>query len=282
MKLKKPLLFFLLLHLLVLPVCVSAAPAAATDLKTLVTRSQSKMLALQNYHMTLQTTIASAVQGQDFRTLTTGEFDLQQKPLLVQGDLTVSVNFAGKAFNQSVSQYMEESGNQLTVYSKVNETWTRQQMPFKYNPVQDYQDYIGAIKSLAVKSETDQQLVLEVVATGDAIKERLARSFDSMNAFFPAGFKRPPDFFANIGDMAYTMTIDKKSGLVLEMNIDVSNLMSSVGVTLVESMETLPAEQKQVLAKIFTQMKMTTTISFSQFNTTDPVIIPEEARNPAP
>ena len=61
--------------------------------------------------------------------------NLQQNPLLCENNMVINSDTPQGKIEQKVLQYMQEAGDQLVVYSSVNNHWTKQSLPkSSYNP----------------------------------------------------------------------------------------------------------------------------------------------------
>ena len=83
--------------------------------------------------------------------------------------------------------------------------------------------------------------------------------------------------FKDLGDFTYTITISKKDNIVSKMNMDLSNMMASIGVNIAEKQD-IPEDKKQIIRDLFANMKMESSITLSQFNQVGPISIPPEAK----
>lgn len=275
MKNRKPVVvvFILCVILLLSMYSIGAcSPGNGSDPKEVVLTANKNLQKLKSYHMTIKNHMEFSLQGKNINVLTNGECDLQVKPLIMKNVMVVSTNVP-KQPEQTVTQYIEQSENQLIIYSKNNEQWTKMVVPY-YNPLNEYENYFKGIVSVTLINETPDLAVYEVKESAEYLKENINRAFDSIG-MQNAGMGK--EIFKDLGDFTYTITISKKDNIVSKMNMDLSNMMASIGVNIAEKQD-IPEDKKQIIRDLFANMKMESSITLSQFNQVGPISIPPEAK----
>jgi len=271
-------LFSIMMALCMMSMVISACSSstvAKADPKETVTKAYQKLASLTNYHMTLDVTNSMTVQGKTMNSVVKGELDIQQNPMLCKNIMSISSEMDSRKNEQTITQYMEESGEKVIVYSGFGGKWNKQSMEKSdYNPLSDYDGYMKAITSVTQKSEDANSTVFEVIASGSALKEKMQEQLSKMN------MKKDSitdDMLKDLGDLKYTVTVDKKSGYISKIDIDLSSFMSKLGNNLAASQQ-IPDNQKEMVKEMFTSMKISSTATLSNFNSAEKIIIPEEAK----
>jgi hypothetical protein len=255
----------------------SAAPAPA-DPKETVMQAYQKLLSLKSYHMNMDTINSMSVQGRYIYTVMNGDVDLQTTPLLSRSNMSITIDFDSKEINKKTVQYIEESGDKIIVYSYTNNQWIKQSLPKgSYNPLSEYENYIKGIKSVTIKDDNVDSTVFEVVVKGSYLKENIKQSLASMGM---AKMVLSDDFLKDIDDLTYSVTIDKNTGTISKMEIDLSDFMSKFGNNLVDSMP-IPEQKKSIMKEMFSSMKIVMNITLSQFNSVEKFTIPQEVKEPS-
>jgi hypothetical protein len=253
---------------------VNASPVGPDPKETVIKASQ-KLLGFKNYHMTLATTTSMAVQGKHVKSVVKSEFDVQVNPLLGKNNMDITTYADANIITQKLVQYLEQSGDQLIVYSNADNQWFKQSIPLAgYNPLKQHENYIKAIKSATVKSEDAKATVFAVVADGSYMKEELKRNMAL------AGMQKiqlTDEFLKGLNDLTYEITIDKQTGTISRMEMDLSDFMSRFGTSLVETMQ-MPDDKKTMIREMFSSMKIVMNATFSQFNKVRKITIPQEAK----
>ena len=87
----------------------------------------------------------------------------------------------------------------------------------------------------------------------------------------------PAELLKDIGDLKYSVTIDKKSSYITAMTIDMSEFTAKIGANFASAKE-VPADQKKALTEMFANMQAKSSFTFSQFDSVSKITIPEEAK----
>lgn len=261
-----------------------AEQAGGTDYRDIFLKANEKLLQMKSYHATVDLTGAMTLDGKDMNASATCEIDLAVKPMLMRNAMTVAADFAGKHDEFTMTQYAEEVGDKMTVYTQLGPSpkWIRQLVPNLY-PGGKYEevarknlDYVAkAIANVTLVRETDEALVLEVTFDFGTLLASVAKDMVS-----PDGKKLElPEFlFAGLKDMVETVEVDKKSLLLSSASFDLTPVIASVGEKLVETFKP-PASQKAMIMEILGSLKVQGSITFSRYNAITPIVIPFEARN---
>ncbi|BBB89901.1 MAG TPA: hypothetical protein PKA28_19195 [Methylomusa anaerophila] len=255
----------------------ASSPVTATDPKETVAKAYQKFQSLKSYHMTIDFTSVLSFRGNNINTVMKGEGDVRVKPMLGKNIMNITMDItsdnAPKKIERQLVQYFEETGNQITVYSNIDNQWIKQSTP-NYYPLNEYDNYIKAITSVTQISEDANSTIFEVIASGSYLQENLERYMASAGM---KNMKVTADLLQDLGDFKYTIAVDKKTSLISRMDIDLSDFMPKIANKLVES-QNMPADQKTVIKEMFDNMKIITTVAFSEINRGEKITIPKEAK----
>ena len=254
--------------------CPVNAAALQQDHKETVIQASQKLLNFANYRMTIDSTTLMTVQGKHVKSVVKGEYDVQVKPLLGKNTIDITTYVDSDQYTNKIVQYIEENEDQIAIYSNMDKQWLRQSLPkAAYNPLNDYNSYIKAIKNVTIKNQDADATVFKVVASGTYMKEELKRSMALVGV---GNIQLTDDFLKELSDLTYYLTIDRKTGTVTRVAMDSSDFMKQFGNSLVDTMQ-VPNDKKALLREMFNSMKTVTHISFSQFNKIGKITIPQDA-----
>jgi len=272
------ILILVCITMLVVSVCSASKSTAATDTdsKQMVIAAFEKLNTVKNYHMTMENNYTLTYQGEALNLGVKSEADAQTEPLLVKNNMVFTMESTWEKKEKRTMQYVEENQGQIVAYSYLNNQWTKQVIT-QFSPLAAYEDYFKAIKSVTLLKESAKTRVFAVVVESSYLSNELERM---MNAVGMQKVKLPKGIFKDIGDLSYTVTIDKKTAAITKVNMDLSGLLVSVGNNIVESLE-LPDEKKMAISEMLATVKASATIIFSQINRVDGLQIPPEVKNTA-
>lgn len=272
----KGMLFLVMFWLLMVSASGTGAcsPANGADPNEVVRKAYQKFLDVKSYHMTMGVTTSMTVFGNNLNVVMNGESDVQVKPMLMKSIMTVKMNMGQNQSEQTILQYAEQAGDQFVVYSNAKNQWVKQSVPM-VNPMNEYDNYFKGITSVTPVRETADATVYEVTVSGSYLRENIERAMASAGA---KNMKLPMEIFNNLGDFKYTLFIDKKTAMISEMVIDLSDFIKTIGANIAE-MPNVPEGQKKMLKEMFGNARMVTTVSFSQINGVGKIQIPQEAKN---
>lgn len=271
---------------LLLMLCITAMLAAACSLpgvsrsitadpKETVTKGYQKLNSLKNYHMSMELKTSMSLQGKNINSVMNSDTDVQKNPMVCKNTYHIISDIDAKRTEQTMVQYIEESGDQFAVYSNIRNQWIKQTIPKDgFNPVNDYEEHIKAITSVVLKNEDAATAVFDVVADGNALRGQIQRNLAAI------GIQKSNisnDLFKDIGDLKYSVTIDKKTATVCKIDMDLSDIMAKIGSNIAVSNE-IPEAQKEFIKDMFDDMSIKSSVAFSQLNGVDKIVVPEEAK----
>ncbi len=252
---------------------LSASAATNNDSKEYVIQAYEKMNKLNSYHLTIGTVGSMEVQGQTMNIVMNGEADYQVKPVLFKSVMAMTMDVNSQKNEQTIEQYMEQVGSQLVIYTKLNGKWVKQVMPY-YDPLAEYSNYFKAIKSVKQIHETSDDKVFEVVISGKYMQENIKRIMASTGA---AKVELPADLFNNLGDFTFAIAVNKETDSVSKITMDMTSFLAQFGKN-IAGLKEVPNNQKEMVRAMFNSIKMTTAVTFSQPNSVEKIVIPQEAK----
>lgn len=259
---------------------VSAAGAEAApeiNAREFVDQAYRQFLELESYHMAIGISAELEVKGQKAKSHTTSEGDIRLKPLLGKNMLMATVYVGEQKIEQQIAQYFQQEGNQLIVYSNIDHQWHKDTMPY-LQPVSQLQDYLGAIKDAALLREDDSHLIFAVTVDAGYAAGNLEDYIASAGVRkLKLSSEALREVLKNAGDFDYTLTIDKQTGAIVSAHMDFTELMARISKSMIASTAT-PADQKQLMREVFSNMRLVVDANFSQFNDIGNIVIPAEAK----
>jgi hypothetical protein len=253
----------------------ASASAGATEeaSKEMVVKSYKNLAKVKSYHMTVDAVRYQFFQEKSIKIVIKSECDVQIKPMVYKSTTDMVMEVEGRGLQVRELQYMEEIDGQRIVYSAQDNRWFKQIIP-RYSPFDDYDAYFKEIKSVKRINETVREVLFEVKVNGSYLRDKLNKRLGSAS---PQKAELDNELLS-LGDFTYQVTIDKKSMLVSKLNIDMSEFLAKRGSTITESNQ-VPENQKDMIKEMFSNMKVSTTIAFSQWDSIGKIIIPDAAKN---
>jgi branched-chain amino acid transport system substrate-binding protein len=267
--------------------CAQSAPAAGEDYRAVLTKANEQFLKIKSYHMSMELTGYISFEGKEASFVGGGEADAQLKPMLMKNVISVAVEAAGSGNEFTFTQYTEEAGDKITLYSQAGGKWSRTVMP---NPTpatiakrdeamrKSLELFSKAIGSVTLVRETDDSLFLDVALNLGSLLEGMGEIMP------PADGKKPvipPDIVESLKelkDLVYTVEIDKKTLLYSSVSFDLSAFVGSIGEKLIEVAK-VPPEKQAAIRETLNSLQIKGSIAFSRYNAIVPIIIPPEAKN---
>jgi hypothetical protein len=270
--------FLMLIVGLCMALLISGCASPATkkvDPKDVVMNAYQKLASLKNYHASMDVTSSFMVKDKNVNMVMKGEMDIQQKPMMFKNTLNIISDTGSQKLEQKIVQYAEESGNQLIVYSNLDNKWVKQAMDkADCDPIKDFDNYFKGITSVTQKSEDGDAVTYEVVVSGSYVKEKLQKAVESMGM---KNLQITDERMKSLGDFKYTVKIDKKTSNISKIDIDLSSFMAKLGESLAQD-QSVPDDQKQMIKDIFSSMKTSSSMTLSQFDSVGEISIPAEAK----
>lgn len=273
-----PVLVLLCMAMLVGSVCSAgrSTAAASKDPKQIVIAAFEKLNTVKNYHITMENQYLLTYQGETLSLTVKSECDAQADPLLVQNNMTFTMDSKWEQKEQKTTQYIEADQGKIIAYSFVNDHWAKQILT-EFNPLAVYDDYFKAIKHVSLLKEAPETSDFAVVIKSGFLSKEIERM---MNALGLQKMKLPEGAFQDIGELTYTVTIDRRTATITQVHMDLSGILRNFGKSIIESLD-MPSEKKVIISELLSTVKASAVISFSQMNQIEGLQVPAEIKSSA-
>ena len=271
------LLFCITILLVFTSTSNAATPITTTNSTQIYKKASQNLINLKSFHMIFNITSDVYLRGSNINAVVNGEFDIEAKPLAIRTALQLTLDGGPMTIKKHLLQYIEESGKELIIYSNFENQWLKQVVPYSKSP-NESEDILKGIISIIPISEDNTSIVFEVTRDSNYISSQLERSLAASGA--PTNNLKTnllTDFLKNAGNLKSTVTVDKKTTTISHITMDLSNFAFELG-NMLAKLPDIPDAQKSGLKDILTNMQSTASISFSNFNNAEKIIIPENAK----
>lgn len=285
---KSFLLIALLISALVLAGCSSAAPAikdltAGKTAQEIVEETFDKLYDLNNYEMDLTTNVKMITDGETMDMSMSGQAVVFQNPMKMKMLLNAAI--PGVEEEMQLEQYMIQEEQVITMYQNINDQWFKTVIDdpamaemMQMDPKENLKLFMDNLVSVEITGQ-------EKVGEKDTVKIDLIASADIFDDVLQdvAGESLglgsdliTSEFFSKIGDMKYTVWIDKATLDTVKCYMDLTENMKNLGAALGEDSST-PEE----LTGIFENMEISLEYTIYNQNKAADFSIPEETKNAA-
>jgi len=270
---------------------VLASPEPSGQEKEYLKTVYSKMAAVDSAHFDILMQAVTPMGQIDFTIAGEGKAE----PMAYKSDIKISYrDLQNKENTMVVKQYIEQDKDQMTCYSFFNEKWIKQVVP--------YVDPLGQKPSAAAKAKMTQAM-LELIKDVKGQEETsaykdLAITLDGaklgsfVQSVLQQGNHQNKELLAmqqepmiqaalqNLGDMKYTLRVDKNTDLVTETKMDLTEpIRKSANAFLAVS--AMKPEAKAGLKDFLAKSTLQVQVKYSQVNAVDKVEIPQAVREQA-
>jgi tetratricopeptide (TPR) repeat protein len=268
--------------LLVLFITSIASAESKDHAKEMVVMTQQKMALVKNYHVIMALDMAMAAQGKSMKSTINFDMDIFNKPLLAKNkmDILFSVSDNEKLITNLQThitslQYIEQSETQILVYTYADGKWHKQSSPIgTFIQNKEYENFLKQVKIASIISESQNTVVIEANMDGKFLRETLQKNVGTLDL---AKVNLTDELISSIGDVTYTITIDKNTMTLSSVDMDMSDFMQRFGAKLVEG-SAIPDEKKEQLKEMFSNMQMRMHMTMTRYDEIEPFTIPDEAK----
>lgn len=253
------------------------AAAEGENAKDTVVQAFQKFDKVQSYHMAMTADVSMAAENTNIKAVVNGEMDVFAEPYLCKNDMDIAIVINGMQAHTAMVQYMERSGKRLLSYTNIGGKWQRDSAPAGKSNAQNCEDYIKSIKSAALISEDQDFAVFEIVTDMKYIKDVVRKNMGTVSLKERKLFDA---LMSGSGDLTYILTIDKSSGNISKVTMDVSDFAASFASQIADYVP-MPQVKKEEMIDMINSVKIQMTFTFSKFDDIEPFTIPEEARSEA-
>lgn len=279
---KRSLLFTIILSLLVILAGCSGSNGL-TKGKTaqqIAEESFDQWYGLQNYDMDLSMHMKMIVDSETMDFDIGGKATIFQNPMKMK--MVMNTMIPGMDEEMQITQYMIEEEQKIIVYQQLDGQWFKMVIddPAMAQTMQmDPRDNMQLFIDNLIKAEIVGE---EKIGGRDTYKIDLLASseifdqvFDDManNSLGLSSEMLGSDVFSNIGDMKYTVWIDKDTLETVKCYMDLTDNMRNLGNVMVGNQDT-PEELKE----LFSNMQMSMEYTIQNHNKAVDFTVPEEAK----
>ncbi len=196
-----------------------------------------------------------------------------------KGTVTIVTLGAKKPVEQNFTFYAVQKGNTLEEYVHDGKTWKKVSIPFTVPTEKEVQQATDAfkktVKSTKIVSDKGNSKVIDVTLDSKKLFQT-----DKRNAK-TEGQKAIKKALKKMGDLTYRTVIDKKSGRLVGLSMDLTPLLRTSGKELLEAaaLSGQVTPQQQEMAQAFlSSSTLQFELSFAYDKGTD-IVLPEAAKN---
>lgn len=249
--------------------------------KQMVEESFAKWYGLKSYDMDMLMNMKFSVGDEALDMSMTGKGTVFQNPMKMK--MVMETTIPGMAQKMTIEQYAEQNEQKMAVYQKIENNWQKitfndpDMMEMMYMDPKDnlklFMDHLISAEIIGEEKISGKDVLkIKLVASGDIFNQIFQDTAGDMLGLGNGMINR--DVFSQIGDMVYTIWVDKATLDTLKCQMDLSENMRNLGKALGEEPD-MPSEIKDVFAnaEIFMEYTILNPDSAQDF------VIPEEAIN---
>lgn len=252
-----------------------ARPTAKANVKEIVTIAIKNLEKRKDMHINTGIKRTFVYNGQAITIRMLGEFDVQGNTIIGKSTVTYSVVSSWRNITQQTVFYLEQTGDQVYVYSNKDGSWVKLLVPNKF-PLLSYNKYFKEIKHIKFLRETADSMVFEVTENGN-----MGDLYDFIKQFTAIwgvqNYKLPADVANSKFELICTVAIDKKTYNVIKVEYD--NVKSKSFAAVIKNIfRTLPVSyvEKAKLSKMVDSWQENMTMNFYPVNAANKVAFPAE------
>ena len=225
----------------------------------------------------------------EVKTAITGEG--REKPLSLTHDINIYYrDMQNQEKTVTLKQYIEQKQGELVVYSLSDETWTKQISPIDPSLAKklsadekksDRMNMLQLIKEVKLKKETPSYKYMEITLDSVQISEAVSadaklKTPQNKELLSRAAIVRLG--FLAVGDIKYTIKVDKATKLVQEVDMDLTEpVRKGAGLFL----DLINPKDRAVIEEFLTKSTLKMQVIYSQYNQVAPIEIPQDVRDNA-
>ncbi len=279
-----------IVSLMLMLICTMALVACSTGTanvnqekspQQIAEESFAKWYGLKSYDMDMTMNMKFSVEDEVLDMSMTGKGTVFQNPMKMK--MVMETTIPGMGQKMTIEQYAEQNEQKMAIYQNIENNWQKitfddpAMMETMYMDPKDnlklFMDHLVSAEIIGEeKIDGKDALKIKLVASGDIFDQIFQETAGDMlglgNGLISA------DVFSQIGDMVYTIWVDKATLDTLKCQMDLSENMRNLGKALAEE-PNMPAEIKDIFANAEVFMEYT----ISNQNNAQDFTIPEEAMN---
>jgi len=280
---KRNLLLVLVLSLFVILTGCSN-PNEVIDDKTaqqIAEESFEKWYGIDSYDMDLSMDMKMSVSSETVDISIDGQATVFQNPIKMK--MVMDTMIPGMDQTMQITQYMVEEGQIVTIYQQLDGQWYKtviddpaMSQMMQMDPRENMELFMNNLVQAEIVGEEKvgerDTYKIDLLASGEIFNQVLEDMTDESLGLNSEMFSK--DIFSKIGDMKYTVWIDKNTLETVKCYMDLTDNMRNLGSAMAEDQDS-PEELKEV----FSNMEMSMEYSVYNHNQAQDFTIPEEAKN---
>jgi len=248
--------------------------------KQILEESLDKWYQAENYEIDLTSTIKMSASGETFDMSMSGKGIIFQKPLKTK--IAMEMSIPGLDEKARIEQYMIEEDGKFVLYQYLDSQW--QKMTFddpallemaQMDPRDNLELFLDNLIQAEIVGEEkigdSDTVIINLTASADLYDEVLATI--GGEDFGVSAELMTQDILSKMGDLNYTIWVDKHTLDTVKCSIDLSENIRNLGNAMSET-EDFPAEVKEA----FASMEMAMEFRVLNINSAPDFTVPEEAK----
>ena len=205
---------------------------------------------------------------------------------------TSAVTAPPEELMMTIEYYIIAEGDSYTMYQHVNGQWIK--MSFAEAGLADMMQmdaskytnmFIDNLKAASIDGEEKigdlDTVKITLTASGEIFNDMMGE-LDSLGMGESMDGLLPQDILSQLGDMTFTVWVDKATLNTVKYYMDMTSMMKNMGDAMIASMgedESLSAEELAEVTNMFDNMEMTMEYTIMNLNQAQDFTLPEEAAN---
>lgn len=273
---------------LALTATISLTACTGQSAEDIMKTAQEKLNEIKSMSYEMKMDMDMAAEGETLKMTMTGNADCIVEPMAMQMDMTMDM---GELGSMPMKMYAQDKDGSYVIYSGMDVgtgtmTWTSQTLGsmedlMQYDAQASMDLYISSADSFKENgtesingAETvrydgiiSQEAMNEVMTASGVMKQFSALGMDTSEI---------TEMLANLGDLPISIWVEKESGLPVQYTMDMTTMMQ----TMME--KALASEAAEGEDATVTVNKVLISMTMSNFNGVEKIVIPEEALNAQP
>lgn len=273
---------------LALTATISLTACTGQSAEDIMKTAQEKLNEIKSMSYEMKMDMDMAAEGETLKMTMTGNADCIVEPMAMQMDMTMDM---GELGSMPMKMYAQDKDGSYVIYSGMDVgtgtmTWTSQTLGsmedlMQYDAQASMDLYISSADSFKENgtesingAETvrydgiiSQEAMNEVMTASGVMKQFSALGMDTSEI---------TEMLANLGDLPISIWVEKESGLPVQYTMDMTTMMQ----TMME--KALASEAAEGEDTTVTVNKVLISMTMSNFNGVEKIVIPEEALNAQP
>lgn len=267
--------FFLMAFIigsLVSPQVMAAENQEISDAKAYVQKVNEVMVGLDSYHATVVIDVKTPFANAKIKN--SGDFLLKPNFRFKNFSECVMTDLQGKETQMKMLQYMQQSGDQFITYTQTDGKWIKQSMPYSkeaQRSIYDIASYMNLVKTAEIKAQTAEEITIRLTIDSQILRDltiqMLKDSKDKQLSMLELVFK-------DMGDISYTISVDKKTNRVTSMDMNLSDLVKKGIVAVIDSAD-MPMLRKEQIKQLTKDIEVVMHGDNTAFNQAENFEIPQ-------